>query len=103
MKWILVIALIVLGVIAAIVAIEYLTVPIYKLPSFMPGHGLKLDTHHYTKRGALAGLVAIAAFVGAGILIARDRRSAAPAQKSSASAGDLLSGSDPDADSTPGS
>ena len=36
MKWVLVIVLAIIGVLAAIVAIEYFVVPIHSLPSFIP-------------------------------------------------------------------
>jgi hypothetical protein len=72
MKWLGVILLAIVGVVAAIVAVEYLTVPIHSLPSFIPG---KHDVNgHYHKRGAVAALIAIAAFVAAGYWAYRLRR-----------------------------
>jgi hypothetical protein len=70
MKWIWVIVLAVIGILAAIVAVEYLTVSIHALPSFIPGrhpgHG------HYHKRGAGAAIIALLAFIGAGFLAYRN-------------------------------
>ncbi|MGD0393690.1 MAG: hypothetical protein ABSC41_13715 [Acidimicrobiales bacterium] len=71
MKWLWVIVLVIVGILAALVAIEYLTISIHAIPSFMgrhPGRG------HYRKRGALAALIAVIAFVAAGYLIYRTRR-----------------------------
>ena len=68
MKWIWVIVLVVVGVLAAIVAIEYFTVSIHQLPSFL---GQKHGRGHYRKRGAGAALVAFIAFVVAGFLAYR--------------------------------
>lgn len=59
----------VLGIIAVIYAVIYVTVPIHSLPGFVPGkHG---GGGHYHKRAALVGLIgivllAIAAVVGTG-------------------------------------
>jgi hypothetical protein len=79
MKWIPVVVLAVIGVLAAIVAIEYFVVPIHSLPSFIPGQ--KPGGGHYHKRGAGAALVALLAFVGAGILAVRaTRQDSGPAQ-----------------------
>jgi uncharacterized membrane protein YidH (DUF202 family) len=86
MKWVGVIILVIVGLLAAFVAIEYFTVEIHALPSFLPGHEA-LKYGHYRKRGALAALIAVVAFVVAAILAVRILRSdPAPA----ASAGDLL-------------
>jgi hypothetical protein len=89
MKWVAVIVLAVIGVLAAIVAIEYFTVQIHSLPSFIPGR--RSVYGHYHKRGAVAALIAILAFAAAGVLAARFRRedTAAPAS-SSGSAADQL-------------
>jgi drug/metabolite transporter (DMT)-like permease len=86
MKWVGVIVLVVIGVLAAIVAIEYFTVQIHALPSFIPGQQA-LKYGHYRKRGALAALIAVAAFVVAAILAVRILRSE---RATAASAGDLL-------------
>ncbi len=86
MKWVGVIILVVVGLLAAFVAIEYLTVQIHALPSFIPGR-VALKYGHYRKRGALAALIAIVAFVIAAVLAVRIWRSD---QAPTASAGDVL-------------
>ncbi|MGH9081557.1 MAG: hypothetical protein ACRDYE_16035 [Acidimicrobiales bacterium] len=75
MKWIWVIILVIVGVLAAIVAVEYLTVSIHALPSWIPGrhHG----RGHYHKRGAVAALIAFVAFVVAAYLTYRNLRTEA--------------------------
>ncbi len=73
MKWIGVAVLVVIGIIAAFVAIEYLVVPIHSLPSFFPGH--KNINGHYRKRGAIAAVVAVVAFGAAVLLTVRFTRS----------------------------
>ena len=92
MKWIWIIALIVIGIIAAVFAYEYLTVGIGHLPSWVPGHvaaaspvngkcpkgyhlknGLCYEAGKMHKRGAFAALIAIVAFVAAGWLIYKNR------------------------------
>jgi accessory gene regulator protein AgrB len=70
MKWFWVIVLVIIGVIAALVAAEYLTVSIHAVPTWMGRHH---GRGHYRKRGAAAVLVAIIAFVGAGYLFFRIR------------------------------
>jgi uncharacterized membrane protein YidH (DUF202 family) len=70
MKWIWVILLVIIGVIAAIVAVEYLTVSIHALPSWIPGHKAH-GKGHYHKRGAIAAVIAFVAFVVAGYLTYR--------------------------------
>lgn len=80
MKWIWVIVLVIVGALAAYVAIEYFTVSIHALPSYIPGHkalgpkGLPARGH-YRKRGAVAAFIALVAFVVAGILAFRIVRS----------------------------
>jgi uncharacterized membrane protein YidH (DUF202 family) len=90
MKWALVIVLAIVGVLAAIVAIEYFVVPIHSLPSFIPGH--KATAGHYRKRGAGAALIAVVAFVAAGVLAVRFRRedAAGPAPARATSSDQLL-------------
>jgi hypothetical protein len=70
MKWIWVIVLVIVGILAAAVAIEYFTVSIHALPSFMGQHH---GRGHYRKRGAGAAFIALIAFVGAGYLFFRIR------------------------------
>ena len=67
-----VIVLVVVGVVAAVYAFEYLTVSIHALPSWVPGrhHG----RGHYHKRGAIFGVIAVGCLAGAGFLIYKARR-----------------------------
>lgn len=75
MKWIGVILLVILGGLATYVAIEYFTVAIHTLPSYIPGHKTATAGHayrgHYRKRGAVAAVIALVAFVIAGFLAYR--------------------------------
>ena len=71
MKWFWVIVLVVVGILAALVAVEYLTVSIHAVPSFL---GRRHGRGHFRKRGAAAAFIAVVAFVGAGYLIYRTRR-----------------------------
>lgn len=74
MKWIWVIVLAVVGILAAIVAIEYFTVSIHALPSVLgPDHHAHAHGH-YRKRGAVAALIAVIAFAAAGYLAYRIRQ-----------------------------
>jgi hypothetical protein len=68
MKWIWIIVLALVGVIAAVFAFEYLTVGIGHLPSWIPGH-VAGRRGHLHKRGLIAGVIAAAAFAGAGWLV----------------------------------
>jgi amino acid transporter len=79
MKWIWVIVLAIIGILAAIAAVEYLTVSIGHLPSFMGGHPGTGAHHHHArghlrKRGYVALVVAVVAFVAAGFLAYRITR-----------------------------
>ena len=78
--------MIILGALATYVAIEYFTVAIHALPSYIPGHKATVPGHHpprghYRKRGAIAAVIALASFVIAGFLAFRivraDRAAAA--------------------------
>jgi heme A synthase len=88
MKWIWVILLVIVGALATYVAVEYLTVSIHSLPSFLPGHELMVHGHkargHEHKRGAIAAFIALVAFVAAGYLAYRNVRAdkVAPVQGS---------------------
>jgi len=75
MKWIWIAVLIVIGIVAAALAVEYLTTSIGGLPSWLPGH-IAHTRGHRQKYGALAALVAVAAFVGAGWLIYKNQQAA---------------------------
>lgn len=99
MKWIGVIVLVIVGAIAAYVAIEYLTVSIHSLPSFIPGHRAALAGHkpqrgHYHKRGAVAAVIALVAFAVAGFLAFRivraDRAGTSTGSTGGSSAADQL-------------
>ena len=81
MKWFWIIVLIVVGIIAAVFAFEYLTVGIGHLPSWVPGHAAHKRGHEH-KRGAIAALIALAAFVGAGYLIYRNQKAVGPTSSS---------------------
>lgn len=102
MKWLAVVVLVVVGIFAAFVAIEYLTLSIHALPSWLPGH--KAHTYgHEHKRGAAAALVALVCFAGAGFLVYRMRKpagSGTPKSTETTSATQLLSGR-PDAGQAP--
>jgi hypothetical protein len=69
MKWIGVIVLAIIGILAAIAAVEYLTLPIHSLPSMLGGKTAVVHGHHvrghYHKRGYAAVVVAILALGGA--------------------------------------
>lgn len=66
------IAAAVVGVVLLAVAIVYFAVPAKSLPSFM-GH-ISGASVHRNKRGVAALVLAVAAFVVAGFLLARRRR-----------------------------
>ena len=88
MKWIGVILLVILGALATYVAIEYFTVAIHALPSYIPGHKVTSPGHprgHYRKRGAIATVIALVSFVIAGFLayrIVKADKAAAPTDTS---------------------
>jgi uncharacterized membrane protein HdeD (DUF308 family) len=61
----LVIPAVVLGVLLIVVAVIYFVQPAHSLPSFFPGHvsaGDSEATHHHTKHGIAALVVALACF-----------------------------------------
>ncbi len=70
LKWIGVIVLAVIGILAAIAGIEYLTHPIHTLPSILGGKNIR---GHYHKRGYAAIVVAVVALGAAVYLITRSR------------------------------
>ncbi len=80
MKWFWIAVLIVIGIVAAVFAVEYLTHPISQLPSWVPGTkhgelnslGKPVRGHEY-KRGYVAVLVAVVAFAWAGWLIYKNQ------------------------------
>jgi hypothetical protein len=83
MKWIWIAVLVVIGIVAAVFAFEYLSYSIYHLPSWVPGnaHG-----HLYVngkpvrgqekKRGYGAAFVAVVALAEAGWLIYKNMQAA---------------------------
>jgi uncharacterized membrane protein YidH (DUF202 family) len=97
MKWIWVIVLAIIGILAAFVAIEYFTVGIHSLPSYIPGHHPH-KRGHYHKRGAISAVIAVIALGAAGFLAYRFSRSGssgsasapAPTGPSDASSADQL-------------
>jgi len=87
MKWLWVIVLVIVGALATYVAVEYFTVAIHALPSYIPGHRATIAGHHpprghYRKRGAGAAFIALVAFAAAGFLafriVQRDKAGSAP-------------------------
>lgn len=82
MKWFWIAVLIVVGVLAGILAFEYLTNSIGQLPSWVPGHvSVRKTRGHMHKRGYLAAIVAVGAFAGAGWLIYKNQRSVKAARR----------------------
>ena len=73
MKWIIVIILAIIGVLAAIVAFEYLTISIHKLPHYLGG---KKGRGHYKKRGEGLAVIAVIALGSAGYMAYRIRQAA---------------------------
>lgn len=61
------ILLLVLGVLAVIGGVVFLTVPAHSLPSFVPGH-IAGSTRHHTKRGIAGVIVGVVLLVVGGIL-----------------------------------
>jgi uncharacterized membrane protein HdeD (DUF308 family) len=61
----LIIPVVLLGVLLVVVAVVYFVQPAHSLPSFFPGHVSATDaeaTHHHTKHGIAALVVALACF-----------------------------------------
>jgi uncharacterized membrane protein HdeD (DUF308 family) len=61
----LIIPVVLLGVLLIVVAVIYFVQPAHSLPSFFPGHVSATDaeaTHHHTKHGIAALVVALACF-----------------------------------------
>jgi len=98
MKWLWIILLIIVGIVAAVFAYEYLSTSLGHLPSWVPGHAARFvsvngkcknksagtgayiaengycyKTGHSHKRGYAAALVAVVAFVWAGWLIYKNQ------------------------------
>jgi hypothetical protein len=71
-RWVVCGILAVLGVLALVVAVIYLTVPIHSIPSFIPGkHPVN---GHYHKRGAVAAVIGIVLLAIAAVIGLRSRR-----------------------------
>jgi uncharacterized membrane protein HdeD (DUF308 family) len=61
----LILPVVLLGVLLLVVAVIYFVQPAHSLPSFFPGHVSATDaeaTHHHTKHGIAALVVALACF-----------------------------------------
>lgn len=81
-KWIGIIVLAIIGILAAIVAVEYLTLPIHSLPTFLGGKHPAPGKHYrgnHHKRGDVAAVVAVVALGAAIYLAVRVRADAAKA------------------------
>lgn len=62
----LILPVVLLGVLLIVVAVIYFVQPAHSLPSFFPGHVSATDaeaTHHHTKHGIAALVLALASFV----------------------------------------
>ncbi len=71
-----------LGVLLIVVAVIYFVEPAHSLPSFFPGHVSATDaeaTHHHTKHGIAALVVALACFAFAWFQTGPKAQSAASA------------------------
>ena len=73
-KWVLCAVCAVLGVIALIYAVIYLSVPIHSLPGFVPGKTNVIG--HYHKRAALTGVIGVVLIAVAVVVGINARRSA---------------------------
>ncbi len=78
-KWIGIAVLAIVGILALIVGIEWLTVPIHKLPSFL---GQKHGRGHYKRRGEAAVVFGVVALAVTAYLAYRMRRASAPGPES---------------------
>jgi hypothetical protein len=98
MKWIGVAVLAIVGVLAAVVTVMYLTIVEHSLPSFLGHH---IGSGHYHKRAAISGVIALAGIGGAialALRITRGATSRPAAPSSTTSAGDLLATSESSTD-----
>ena len=93
-KWIGVIALTVVGILAAIVAIEYLTLPIHSVPTFLGGKHIR---GHYQRRGSALLVLALVAFGGAAYWAVRIRRAERAGDAPTAKAGAVAESGSADA------
>jgi flagellar basal body-associated protein FliL len=83
MKWIWIVVLIVVGIVAAVLAFEYLSSSIYHLPTWVPGNGHgqlgangKPVRGHEKKRGYVTAFIAVVAFASAGWLMFKNMQAA---------------------------
>jgi uncharacterized membrane protein len=74
-KWVLCAVCAVLGVIALIYAVIYLSVSIHSLPGFVPGKHVGVNGH-YHKRAALTGVIGVVLIAVAVVVGISARRSA---------------------------
>jgi hypothetical protein len=65
--------LIIVGILALVVAVIYLTVSIHALPSFIPGKHLNVNGH-YHKRGAIAAVIGVVLLAIGAVIGFRGRR-----------------------------
>jgi uncharacterized membrane protein HdeD (DUF308 family) len=78
----LILPVVLLGVLLLVVAVVYFVQPAHSLPSFFPGHVSATDaeaTHHHTKHGIAALVVALACFAFAWFQTGPKAQSAASA------------------------
>jgi len=90
-KWVIFLVTAVLGVIALIYAVIYLSVGIHSLPAFVPGHKAGVNGH-YHKRALLTGVIGV-------VLLAISAMMAISARRST-SQGTIGSGSTPESSRT---
>jgi uncharacterized membrane protein len=75
--------LVIVGILALVVAVIYLTTSIHSLPSFIPGKHVGVNGH-YHKRGAIAAVIGIVLIaIGAVIGLRGRRQVTAPASPAS--------------------
>ncbi len=82
-KWVISVIFAIVGILALVVAVIYLTVPIHSLPSFMPGKHSGAGTYH--KRGAIAAVIGVVLLIIAIVAGLGARRDSATAVRSSGS------------------
>jgi hypothetical protein len=77
----LVVPAVILGILLIVVAVIYFVEPQHSLPSFFPGHSSATDpeaSHHHTKHGIAALVVALACFAFAWFQTGPKTRTDAP-------------------------
>jgi drug/metabolite transporter (DMT)-like permease len=73
MKWLMIVLVAAVGVLAAVVAALYFAEPARSLPAFLPGHVSVGHGHRY-KRGSVAAVGALILFVVAFVMATSGRR-----------------------------